>query len=354
VDHTTVDHRLHPDMVHQHDWCPQPPGGAIRRGKSYDQWGWDEEEDSLNFMVSSPEEVEHLLLRLEEEPDLRSTDRWPELTEWCSSCTATRRVKLVLPVVEEEEKSTEEVTEEKWEATWEEKEEVEEEYERKDASTQTEKKKRKGGRRSRLKRLLAFQLHLTVDKGLPLSRLLTKETEARSPRRRRGRREEEESASPIFRRVVKEEEKVGLEEQGKKEQTEEGREEEADTFKGAHSSCSTNQSKLLSLLHLTPNLHTCSSNLHSTQHPTPHTPLHTPLHSPLHSTLFTPLHPHLQPPLHPLHSPSNPLHSTTDPTVRPAARPHGCLWPVWNLGHLRPWDLHLLCIVKCNSLMEIV
>ena len=140
--------------------------------------------------------MEHLLLRLEEEPDLRSTDRWPELTEWCSFCTATRRVKLVLPVVEEEEKSTEEVTEEKWEATWEEKEEVEEEYERKDASTQTEKKKRKGGRRSRLKRLLAFQLHLTVDKGLPLSRLLTKETEAWSPRRRRGRREQEESAPP--------------------------------------------------------------------------------------------------------------------------------------------------------------
>ena len=74
-------------MVHQHDWCTQPPGGEIRRRKTYDQWGWDEEEEAMNFMVSSPEEVDHLLLRLEEEPDLRDTDRWPELTEWCSSCT---------------------------------------------------------------------------------------------------------------------------------------------------------------------------------------------------------------------------------------------------------------------------
>ena len=59
-----MDLRLHTNMVHQHDWYPQPPGGAIRRGKSYHQWGWDEEEESLNFMVSNPEEVEHLLLRL--------------------------------------------------------------------------------------------------------------------------------------------------------------------------------------------------------------------------------------------------------------------------------------------------
>ena len=70
---------------------------------------------------------------------------------------------------------------------------------------QTRKRKRKGGRRSRLRRLLAFQLHLTVDEGLPLSHLLTKGTEAKSPRRRR---EQEESASPTLRRRVEEKEGV--------------------------------------------------------------------------------------------------------------------------------------------------
>jgi len=185
-------------MGHQHQWCPHPPRGEIRRRKSHDQWAWDEEVESLNIMVSSLEEVELLLLKLEKEPDLKDTDRWPELTEWCSSCTATRGVKLVLPLEEDKEEeevgtATKEVAGEgekveKEEETGEERmttgEVSEVEVESKevvnrevvnhepvtDASTQTEKKKKKGGRRSRLRRLLAFQLHLTVDKGLPLSR----------------------------------------------------------------------------------------------------------------------------------------------------------------------------------------
>ena len=120
-----------------------------------------------------------------------------------------------------------------------------------DASTQTRMRKRKGGRRSRLRRLLAFQLHLTVDKGLPLSHLLTKGTEAKSPRRRR---EQEESASPTLRRRV--EGKEGVDQVGEVEeemeelktgdQAEEGREQVVDTKKGALSSCSMNLFKLSS------------------------------------------------------------------------------------------------------------
>ena len=55
-----------------------------------------------------------------------------------------------------------------------------------------------------MQRLLAYQLRLSVEKGLPLSRLLIQGIDARSPRRR----EQKESASPILRR--------GLEEEGKR------------------------------------------------------------------------------------------------------------------------------------------
>ena len=65
---------------------------------------------------------------------------------------------------------------------------------------------------------LAYQLRLSVEKGLPLSRLLIQGTDAMSPRRR-GRREQEESASPILRRGLKEErgkegERLGRREEG--------------------------------------------------------------------------------------------------------------------------------------------
>ena len=52
-----------------------------------------------------------------------------------------------------------------------------------DASTQTQKPKlrRRGGRESRTRRLLAFQAMLTAKRGLPMSRLLSKQkTDARS------------------------------------------------------------------------------------------------------------------------------------------------------------------------------
>ena len=81
-----------------------------------------------------------------------------------------------------------------------------------DASTQTPRRRRSGGKGSRMRRLLSFQLMLTEKKGLPLSRLLTfKETDARYSKREELMREQEESASPMLKRrsvkVVEAEEK---------------------------------------------------------------------------------------------------------------------------------------------------
>ena len=82
----------------------------------------------------------------------------------------------------------------------------------KDAFTQTPQRRRKGGRGSRMRRLLAFQLMLTDKKGLPLSRLLTlRKTDARCSKREEFVRVQEESASPKLQRksvkVVEVEEK---------------------------------------------------------------------------------------------------------------------------------------------------
>ena len=70
----------------------------------------------------------------------------------------------------------------------------------KDGCTQTPRKRRRGGRGSWMRRLLAFlevfQLMLCEKKGLPLSRLLSlKETDTRFSKRRELKRLQEESAS---------------------------------------------------------------------------------------------------------------------------------------------------------------
>ena len=61
------------------------------------------------------------------------------------------------------------------------------------------KRKRRGGKGSRLRRLLLYQFLLTERRGLPLSRLLR--TEAMS--QRQGRREQEESAEEETSRIVR-------------------------------------------------------------------------------------------------------------------------------------------------------
>ena len=108
---------------------------------------------AYNLGWSSPEEHQRLRLLLAEDPDFENSSDWPMVVEWCSSCTITREVKLVLP--DEDGKVLEATVH--------------------DASTQTPqvKRRRRGGRGSRTRRMLAFQLMLTAKRGLPLSRILS-------------------------------------------------------------------------------------------------------------------------------------------------------------------------------------
>ena len=83
-------------------------------------------------------------------------------------------------------------------------------------------RKKKGGKGSRLRRLLIYQLLLTERRRLPLSRLLR--TEAKS--QRQGRREQEVSASPLLRRRCPESsEKEGKGKNGEREGVKDRREE---------------------------------------------------------------------------------------------------------------------------------
>ena len=188
-------------MVHHHLWQSVPPEGKLFWNKSFDERYGDGEDEASNAMFNSPEEIQRLRLLLKKDPNFATSSSWPSLVEWCSTCTSTRMVRLVLPKEEneepEEEKNVTEckVGEEKascCEATV------------LDACTQTPRRKRRGGRGSRMRRLLAFQLMLTKKKGLPLSRLLAiKETDSRCSKREELRRVQEESASPLLDRSVK-------------------------------------------------------------------------------------------------------------------------------------------------------
>ena len=135
---------------------------------------------AANAMFNDPEEIHRLQLHLEKDPTFETSSSWPHLVEWCSTCTSSRTVRFVLPpeqsepVVKEEEKvECVDVCK------------VGESLEARsqDACTQTpgQKARRRGGRGSRTRRLLAFQLMLTAKQGLPLSRLLGQQgTDARS------------------------------------------------------------------------------------------------------------------------------------------------------------------------------
>ena len=115
--------------------------------------------------------------------------------EWCATCTSTRALKLQLPVEEREP------VEEKEPVVNASLEEEKNPCKMSDASTQTPKRRRNGGRASRMRRLLAFHLMLTKKRGLPKSRLLTlKEADARQSEREESLWMQEESASPLLRR----------------------------------------------------------------------------------------------------------------------------------------------------------
>ena len=135
---------------------------GIRR--SSDERYEDKRDMAHNSFWTSKEELQGLSLLMKKDPE-NSAD-WPTVVEWCSSCAITRGVKLVLSEEEikviEEERGTTDVK-------------VDEEKTSCDVSTQTprQKPRRRGGQGSRKRRMLAYQLMLTVKRGLPMSRLLS-------------------------------------------------------------------------------------------------------------------------------------------------------------------------------------
>ena len=143
-------------MAHQHVWLKEPPDGRT----SDDKYG-DMRDMAHNSFWTSKEELQRLRLLVDEDPEYEISPEWPGLVEWCSSCADTRVVKLVL---------SEEIKVLEVETSC-------------DACTQTprQKPRRRGGQGSRRRRMLSYQLMLTVKRGLPLSRLLSnKKTDARS------------------------------------------------------------------------------------------------------------------------------------------------------------------------------
>ena len=168
-------------MGHQHHWCDEPPDGRLYFNKTFDERYGDEEDMATNAYLTSPEELQRLRCLLAKDPNFKHSSNWPKLTEWCSSCTKTRLVRVLLPAEEEkvleEEKIPNLVT-----AVGD---VVVKDVSAKDACTQTppRKRKKRGGGGSRLRRLLAYQLMLSERWGLPLSRLLLRskmKTESKS------------------------------------------------------------------------------------------------------------------------------------------------------------------------------
>ena len=161
-------------MGHHHKWQHEPPEGKLQWAKSWDERYGDEEDMAANAMYNSPEEIQQLRQLLKRDPGFAKSSSWPHLVEWCSTCTASRMVRLVL-----REEEAEVVEEEMYAET--EGKVGEENKSCADACTQTSsrKQKKRGGRGSRMRRMLAFQLQLSVKKGLPLSRLLTTNSKAK-------------------------------------------------------------------------------------------------------------------------------------------------------------------------------
>ena len=80
-------------MVHDHNWQNEPP---LDFNKSYDERYGDEEDEASNCFWSSPDGVQHLRSILEKDPAYENSPNWPQLVEWCSTCTATRFVRIAL------------------------------------------------------------------------------------------------------------------------------------------------------------------------------------------------------------------------------------------------------------------
>ena len=172
-------------MPHHHQWQNEPPEGKLFWNKSFDERYGDDEDLASNAMLNSPEEVQRLRLLLRKDPDFETSSSWPHLVEWCSTCTTTRTVRLVLPPEESKPVVKAEVD----------KDLVKEGCE---LAAGMKVKRRRGGGGSRLRRLLAHQLMLSERWGLPLSRLLLcnkMKTEAKSSKAT-VQKVKEEQASP--------------------------------------------------------------------------------------------------------------------------------------------------------------
>ena len=159
-------------MVHKHNWLNEPP---LDFNKSYDERYGDEEDEASNRFWASPDGVQHLQSMLEKDPTFETSPNWPQLVEWCSTCSARRFIRVALPHVvltrdKEDSKVEREVKQE-----LQEQEQVVEAVVAKDATTQTPpcKRRRSGGKGSRMRRLIAFQLSLSKKHGLPPSRLVS-------------------------------------------------------------------------------------------------------------------------------------------------------------------------------------
>ena len=209
-------------MGHQYVWLKEPPDGRT----SDDKYG-DMRDMAHNSFWTSKEELQRLRLLVEEDPEYETSSEWPGLVEWCSSCADSRVVKLVLPEEIQVHGEVVESTAAFSKVSC-------------NAFTQTprQRPRRRGGRGSRARRMLAYQLMLTVKRGLPLSRLLTNQkTEARSSE---AKLQSEEFTSPplkVKEEVVIKEEKL---EEVVKAEVKEEREEVGCTKERVSSSGSSN------------------------------------------------------------------------------------------------------------------
>ena len=223
-------------MVHDHNWVNEPP---LDFNRSYDERYGDEEDEASNCFWAGPDGVQHLQSMLEKDPTFETSPNWPQLVEWCSTCTARRFVRVALPpAAQTRDKEDSEVERDvKQEIQEPMQKHVDEAVVTKDATTQTSprKKRRSGGKGSRMRRLIAFQLSLSKKHGLPPSRLVSLKGPEARPSKEESNCGQGDCAGPMLLK----EEKVELVVKEEKIEMEETKEEESCQSVGASAGGST-------------------------------------------------------------------------------------------------------------------
>ena len=141
-------------MGHHHKWQHEPPEGKLQWAMSWDERYGDEEDMAANAMYNCPEEIQQLRQLLKRDPGFATSSSWLHLVEWCSTCTSSRTVRLVLPE-EEAEVVEEEAYAETEGKVGEENKSCEAMVADACSQTSSQKQKRRGGRGSRMRRMLA-------------------------------------------------------------------------------------------------------------------------------------------------------------------------------------------------------